>query len=124
MNETVLPLIEQTPALPAAIEKETASPELAFAVTVYGEPPTAAGDGAVDVNVIVCELFDGVETVNDCCTRVAAAKLALPAWSAFTVQVPAPVKDTVAAEIEQTLALPAAIENETARPDVAVAVTV
>ena len=35
-------------------------------------PPTLAPAGGVDVKSIVCELADGVETVNDCCTCGAA----------------------------------------------------
>ena len=67
-NETVDPDTVQTPALDAAALKLTVRPELAVAETAYVGPPTVAPVGAVEVNVIVCELFPGVETENDCCT--------------------------------------------------------
>ena len=50
--------------------------------------------------------------------------MVLPAWLALITQVPAPVNDTVEPEIEQTDAALASIVNVTARPEVAVAVTV
>ena len=50
---TVEPEIVQIPALPAAIVKVTASPELAEAVTAYVGPLTLAPAGADDVKVIV-----------------------------------------------------------------------
>jgi hypothetical protein len=67
-NETVEPETVQIPALEAAALKATVRPELAVADTAYVEPPTVALLGAVELNVIVCELFPGVETENDCCT--------------------------------------------------------
>ena len=65
-NETVEPDTVQMPALEAPALKVTARPELAVAETVYVGPPTVALPGAVEVNAIVCELFPGVETENDC----------------------------------------------------------
>ena len=50
-------------------------------------------------------------------------KLAFPAWSASMTQVPAPMKETVAPLIVQTVLAVASIVNVTVRPDVAVAVT-
>jgi hypothetical protein len=48
----------------------------------------------------------------------------LPDWWALTVQVPAPMIETVAPDRLHTPALPAEIVNVTARPEVAVADTV
>ena len=47
-----------------------------------------------------------------------------PAWLASITQVPTPMNDTVEPEIEQTDAAVASIVNDTARPELAVAVTV
>ncbi|GAA0707681.1 hypothetical protein GCM10009105_06630 [Dokdonella soli] len=47
----------------------------------------------------------------------------MPAWFASITQVPAPVNDTVDALIEQTALALASIVNATARPELAVAVT-
>ena len=68
-NDTVEPVRVQTPALPAAIEKVTARPELAVAETVSVAPPTVAPPGGYDVNVIVCATR---LIANDCCTCGAA----------------------------------------------------
>ena len=69
-NETVEPDTVHTPALAGAALNVTARPELAVPLTMY-VAPTLAPAGGVDVKSIVCELADGVETVNDCCTCVA-----------------------------------------------------
>jgi len=37
------------------------------AVTVYVAPPAVAGDGGVEVKVIVCGVEEPPETVIDCC---------------------------------------------------------
>ena len=59
-----------------------------------------------------------------CCTCGAAFQLALPAWLASTTQVPAAVKLTTPAEIEQTEEAVASIVNVTLRPELALAVGV
>jgi hypothetical protein len=48
----------------------------------------------------------------------------LPAWFARTVQVPAPVNETTEPDRLQMPALAGAMENVTARPELAVAATV
>jgi hypothetical protein len=62
--------------------------------------------------------------VNDCCTCGAGWYADEPGWSAVTVQVPAPTSETVEPLTVQTPALPAVAPKETARPELAVAVTV
>ena len=52
---TCAPLMLHTDALAGAMEKLTGNPEVAVAATVYGAPPTRAGDGGVEVKVIVCD---------------------------------------------------------------------
>jgi hypothetical protein len=69
---TVEPELVQMPALPAAIVNVTGRPELAVAVAVYVGPPTVAPAGAVEVKLIDWVLADAAETVNACCTCVAA----------------------------------------------------
>ena len=49
-NATVDPVTVQAPALDAAAEKVTGSPELAVALTVYVEPPATAAAGGVEMN--------------------------------------------------------------------------
>ena len=63
-------------------------------------------------------------TANDCCTCDAAFQLPFPAWFASITHVPTVRKLTTPAEIEQTELAEASIVNETARPEVAVAVGV
>jgi hypothetical protein len=122
---TVAPETVQTPALVGSAEKTAARPELAIADTVYVAPPTVADEGAVEVNVMDCTLgADGWPTPNDCCTRAAAAYVPLPAWSALTVHVPVPTKETDEPDTVHTPALEESAEKTTASPDVALAVTV
>lgn len=78
VSEMVDPDIVHTPALPAAIVKVTVSPELAVALTLYGEPPTLAPDGTLDVKSIDWVLADGVAIASDCCACVAALYAPLP----------------------------------------------
>jgi len=65
-NETLEPDTVQTPALPEEGANETGRPELAVAETGY-EPPTTAGTGGLDVNVIDWTLAAGAPTPKDCC---------------------------------------------------------
>src|SRR5919198_644380 len=97
----------QTPPLEASIVNVTGSPE-----------------DAVEVNVIDCTLFGAALTENDCATSGAGAYVESPPWSARIVHVPAPTNETVEPEIVQTPLLAGAIENVTARPEVAEAATV
>ena len=73
------------------------------------------------MKLIVCACLT---TVNDCCTCGAGLKVAFPAWLALITQVPGPMKVTVAVAIEHTVLAAASIVKLTARPEVAVAVTV
>ena len=124
VSETVDPDTVHTPALPAAIVKVTVSPELAVALTLYGDPPMLAPDGTLDVKSIDCVLADGAAIANDCCTCAATLYAPLPAWSALIVHVPASTNATVAPVTVQMPALLGAAANVTVRPDVAVADTV
>src|SRR5664280_2690351 len=83
----------------------------AVATTWVGAPGTLAVDAGL--------------TVKDCVTWGAAEKVALPAWLASRVHVPAPVKlTTPPALIEHTEVPVVATELALARPEVAVAVGV
>src|SRR5579864_2850509 len=118
-KDTVFPETEQTPLLLGSVVNTTVRPEVAVATIVYGGSFLSTC-GGVDVMLIVCE---ALATVNDCCTCAAAWYVPLPAWFAFTVHVPAPIIVTVVPETVQTPALAGAMENATARPELAVAVT-
>jgi hypothetical protein len=115
----LVPLPVQTDVVELA--SVTGRPELAVAVAVY-VPPTSALVGAVDVKVIVwfCLL-----TVKLWMTCGAGLKVAFPAWSAVSVQVPAAMKLIVA----EPVPLPVHTDGvelaiATPRPEVAVAVAV
>ena len=69
-----------------------------------------------EVKVIDCV---SLPTAKDCRCCTAWANSPLPAWSARTVQDPAPVKLTVAPETEHTAGVPE--ENDTGRPELALA---
>jgi hypothetical protein len=73
----------------------------------------------IDVIVIVCEPRPTAKTAGLCRCQV----VPVTAWFAFSVHVPTPTRETVDPETEQTPALPAAAEKVTARPELAVAVT-
>ena len=60
-------------------------------------------------------------TANDCCAWGAAAKVALPAWSASIVQVPPPKKLTVEPETVHTALPDGSIVNVTGKPELALA---
>ena len=66
----------------------------------------------------------GPPIVNDCWTCGAGPYVASPGWSASTVQVPAPVNETVEPETVQTETLLGFALKTTGRPDEDVAVTV
>ena len=63
-------------------------------------------------------------TAKDCCTRGARSYASLPACSASTVHVPAPISETVEPETLQTPPLPAPAAKPTGRPELATATTV
>jgi hypothetical protein len=120
------PLVEvQTSELDGDVEIATGKPELAIAETAYACPPTVVVDGAVEVSVIDCTLFDGIplRTENDCCTWGAARYLESPGWFALIVQVPAPRGVTVESATLHTPASAGSAENTTGNPDPAVADT-
>ena len=89
------PLGEENP-LPGGLEEEPPC--------VLEEPPLAAA-----------------VTANDCCAWGAAAKVALPAWSASIVQVPPPKKLTVEPETVHTALLDGSIVYVTGKPELALA---
>jgi hypothetical protein len=65
LEPEVFPESVQIDLLVASIVRTTGSPEAPpVAVTVYGEPPTVALVGAVEVKVIV---WEPLPTANDCC---------------------------------------------------------
>ncbi len=123
-NVTLAPASVQTPALPAPSENDTARPELAVAETVYPGPPTAAPVGALDVKLIDWTLSDGVAIVNDCWTCDGRLIGAVACLVRVDRARPAPTSETLAPETVHTPALEASAVNVTARPEVAVAVTV
>jgi hypothetical protein len=95
----------------------TVNPELATALTVNGTSPnTLSGSG---LKVIVCDC-DATVKLRETCG--AGLKLALPAWLASIVQVPAATIVTVDPETVQTLVV--RVLNVTANPELAVADTV
>ena len=118
-SETVLPApIERAWEVLMRWEDQAIWMKDADSVTVVS--PHREGVGvvlAVKTRVLNVPLF----TEKLCWTCVAARKLALPAWSALSVQVPTPMKRTTPDEMEQTAALAEAMLNVTARPEVAVA---
>jgi len=61
-------------------------------------------------------------TWNDCCTSSAAFQFELPAWLAFTVQIPTETSVTLVPVTEQTPGV--ADAKLTVRPELAVATTV
>src|SRR5437016_8060381 len=63
-------------------------------------------------------------TVMDCCTCAAGSYVALPAWLALIVQVPAVLKFTTAPDREHTLLLAGSMAIATGNPEVADAVGV
>ena len=113
-NVTEVPNTVQTPVVFEA--KATASAEVAVAVNVTFEPNVALPGFA---NVIVC--VAGF-TVKICVTGVAAEKFALPTWLAAMEHEPVMSKVT---DVPATVQTPIVLEaNATAKPDVAVAVSV
>ena len=115
ISDSVLPLTVQT--LVAFDVKPTARFELAVATSAGGAVPRVWLPG--DVNVMVCAINGAAATVNEFVTGVAAVKLALPAWLAVMLQVPAATSVTVLPLTVQTLAV--FDVKLTARPELAVA---
>ena len=102
---------------PLGTLKLTGRPELAVADTMKGASPRVRGPGCVKSIV-----WFGLTTVTVWVTREAAAKLALPAWSAWMTQEPVALKVTrLAPLMEHTELEPAAMEKVTVRPELAVA---
>ena len=114
-NVTLVPATEHTPGV--ADENATAKPDDAVADTVTGLSSNRLSAKAA--NEIAWLPF---VTWKDCCTCGAAFQLELPAWFAFTVQVPTETNDTLVPDTEHTAGV--ADENATAKPEVAVAPTV
>ena len=109
---SVLPLTVQT--LDVVEVNVTGRPELALATSVGGAVPSVWLPG--ETKVMVC---DPGATLNERTTGVAAAKTALPAWPASTVQVPAASSASVLPLTVQTLFV---VEvKDTAKPEVEVA---
>jgi hypothetical protein len=95
----------------------TVNPELAVALTVNGmSPNTLSGSG---LKVIVCD-WEATVKLRETCG--AGLKLALPAWLASIVQVPAETIVTVDPETVQTLVV--RVLKVTTSPELAVADTV
>jgi hypothetical protein len=111
-SDSVVPLTVQT--LSVVDAKDTASPEDAVATSAGGAMPRVWLPG--DVKVIV---WEPGATVKERETGAAAAKLALPAWLAAIVQVPAPASVSAVPLTVHTLNVVDA--NDTGRPDDAVA---
>jgi len=102
------------------VENVTARPEDAVAVTVNGD--CAVVVLASVPNVMVWFAFDAV---NDRLTLVAEPYTALPAWLALTVQVPAVISVMVCPLVPLDVHTDGVVvENVTARPEDAVALTV
>jgi hypothetical protein len=111
MKLTVEPEIVQTGLLAGSIVNFTGFFEAPpAATTVYVGPPTVAGLGGADVNVIVCA---PLPTASDCCAWGAGAYSEFPAWLASIVHVPMPTKLTVEPEIVQTELLAGSTVNVT-----------
>ena len=92
----------------------TGSPEVAVAETVKGGSVAARlGSGGKSI------VWLPLKTVKVCATWGAGLKLALPAWSAVTLQVPVARMVTVEPETEQTLGV--VVSKATGRPELAVA---
>jgi hypothetical protein len=109
---SVLPLTVHTDGVVEA--KPTAKPEVAVAVRVT--EPAVSNWLPGEVKVMVCERC---ATVKLLATDVAAAYVALPAWLAVTVQVPA---ETSVSVLPLTVHTALVLEAKpTARPEVAVA---
>ncbi|HEY0779476.1 MAG TPA: tetratricopeptide repeat protein, partial [Gemmatirosa sp.] len=88
------------------LENRTALPEAPpMAATAY-VPPTRAGLGGVEVKVIACGRS---ATRIVCVASVAGAYVALPAWSAASVHVPAAMKLTGAAAVVVAAVIGAAL---------------
>ena len=104
----------ETVQLPVAAN-ETGRPDDAVALTVKSGSPSVLFASAA--NVIVCDPF---AIANVCDMSGAGAYVASPACEAVIVHEPAPVRWTT---LPETVQLSVA-ENETGRPDEAVALTV
>ena len=96
--------------------KDTARPDVAVAVSAAGATPKVWLPGEMKVMVCAAGL-----TANEPETVGAVAYALSPAWLALTVQVPAPTSVTRLPLIVQTAGVVDA--NDTARPEVAVAVS-
>jgi hypothetical protein len=111
------------------VEPDTVHTEPVVELYVTGNPTLLAADTANGAAPKVCAasvpkliVWLSWDTANDCATSDAAATLALPAWSAAMVQVPAPTKVTVEPDTVQTEVV---LElNATGRPALLVADTV
>ena len=108
----VVPLTVHT--LGVLDRNDTGRPDVALADSAAGWVPKVSGPGPV--KAMVCA---AAATTNDCCTAAAAATVALPAWLAVTVQVPAATRVNALPLTVQTKGVVEA--KDTARPDEAVA---
>ena len=114
-NATDVPLAEQTAGV--VVENVTGSADDAVAATDVGDCNIVALAKAAKVIV-----WSAAVTVKVCWTGGAGLNVALPAWSAWMVQVPAASSDTDEPVTEHTAGV--VVENVTAMPDDAVAPTV
>ena len=111
---TVVPLIVQTPVV--LLLRLTVRPDVAVALTV--PVPLTARLGAVPKLM----LWFALPTPMSSVIVLAGLKFALPPWLAWIVHVPPISGVTVVPEIVQTVGV--VLVSVTARPEVAVAVTV
>jgi hypothetical protein len=111
----------QTPVV--RLENTTGLPEAPpVAAAVYVGPPTTALVGAVDVNAMVWLPFP---TLKLWVTWGAGLKVAFPAWSAATMQVPTATIVIVAPFVPELVQTPEVkLEKVTVSPELAVAVAV
>jgi hypothetical protein len=112
---SVVPLTVQTPGVVEA--KDTVRPDDAVAIRAGAGLPRVWLPG--DVKVMVCGVSGAVATLKEFDTVGAAAKLALPAWLAATVQVPTATKLSV---LPLTVHTPKVVDaKDTGKPELAVA---
>ena len=115
------------PLRPPAVQTEgvdvvnvTCRPDDEVADTVTGDWDRALSASAPNVIVWLT-----LSTVNDCCTDGATLKVALPAWSAWMVHMPAATRVMVVPLVPPVVHTNGVADvNVTVRPDVAVAETV
>lgn len=113
----VEPLAVQTAVV--VDSNDTGKPEEALATIATGAVPSVWLPG--EMKVMLCAISGAAATLKVCITIAAPAKLLLPGWLAATVQPPGATSVKAAPLTVQT---PGVVDaNETARPDVAVAVS-